>query len=358
MEKVILGMSGGVDSSVALYLLKEAGFDVLAVSLNYKTWSGSKNENACCTKESIERAKRICKNFNVTHQIINVEDIFNSCVIDYFKQSLKDGQTPSPCVFCNPLVKFHSLIEYSKKMGAQKVATGHYARIRKNIDKSTNKTKYSLIKALDETKDQTYSLSFLTQDELSKTLFPLGDLTKKEVMKIANNNPKLSFYQNVKQSQDFCFLSKNELKDFVKKEVTDKKGKIIDENGNVIGEHDGLANFTIGQRKSVGLPGGPYFVLKKNKEENSLIVTKNRDLLCRKNVKLTNLNLISGESLDAKMKVWAKLRSSSKLSKATLSISGENAELDFEKAQFAPTPGQIAVFYAGDECLGGAVITD
>jgi len=356
MKKVVLGMSGGVDSSVALHLLKEAGFDVIGVSLKYDFWSGCASENACCTEDSLERAREICANYKIPHKIINVENLFKDCVIDYFKKSLKDMETPSPCVFCNPLVKFRSLIVFAKEVGASFVATGHYARVESTTDETTGELKYKLLKARDLQKDQTYSLSFLTQNELSKIVFPLGNLTKEEVYRISENDDKIPSFENIKQSQDFCFLTKGDLTNFIKKEIGVKKGKIVDISGAVLGEHEGLANYTIGQRKLVGLPGGPYYVFGKNKKDNTLVVAKDLDKVCKKNINLKNLHFISGQKIEQDLEVFAKLRSSTKTAKAILRVGDKTATLDFEEPQFAPTPGQVAVFYKGDECLGAGVI--
>lgn len=357
-EKIVLGMSGGLDSSVSLLLLREKGFDVIGASLKYDVWRGCKRDNSCCTSDAIKRAEKICKNFNIPHKIIDVSSEFSENVIDYFKQSLKKGLTPSPCVFCNPLVKFRSLIELANRVGAEKIATGHYARVEKEIDEKTGKNAYLLLKAKDESKDQTYSLSYLTQRELSKTIFPLGSFTKDEIYQIAKTDQRLSFFEDVKQSQDFCFLGKGELKDFTKEEVGVARGKIVNEKGDIIGVHEGVSNYTIGQRKSVGLPGGPYYVLAKNTDKNILIVTKDSDSVSKKIIKLSSYNFISGEIPSENLMVEAKLRSSSKPAKAILGITGKSALLGFEKSQFAPTPGQIAVFYSGEVCLGGGVIDD
>lgn len=359
-QKVVLGMSGGVDSSVSLYLLKRTGFDVTGVSLKYDVWKNCKRENVCCSQESFDNAARVCKHFGVRHEIIDVSREFNDKVIGYYKSELGKDRTPSPCVFCNPQVKFKELAKFADKIDAQYIATGHYARLRRAKTKgqsAENKAKFELLKAKDTAKDQTYSLCFLTQKELSRTIFPLGSFTKDEVYQIAMGMKELSFYQKVKQSQDFCFLGKKDQKKFIEEEIRPEKGEIVNEKGEVLGHHDGLSFYTIGQRKSIGLAGGPYFVLSKDAKTNRLVVSSDEKLVYAKEVWLNPINIISDLSLDAPLKVSSKPRSSAELSPATISPRNGGLTLKFQKPQFALTPGQVAVFYLKDVCIGGGVIS-
>lgn len=349
-KKVVLGMSGGVDSSVSLYLLKKAGFDVVGVSLKYDVWKGCKRENICCSKESFENAKKVCDYFDVEHHIVDVSKEFNREVIEYFKRELGANRTPSPCVFCNPRVKFAALIRYGDKIGADLVATGHYAQIRRS------KGRFLLVKAKDHNKDQTYSLSFLTQKELSRIIFPLGQLTKDEVYCIASEIKELSFYKKIKQSQDFCFLGQKDQKKFIAQELSPRGGDIIDEKGARLGSHDGLCYYTVGQRKGIALPGGPYYVLKKDSTSNILIVTNDEKKVTSRTVILKPFNLIAGDEIKQKTQVMAKLRSASDLAPCEIQARDDSLALEFREPQFAPTAGQVAVFYRGDVCLGAGVI--
>jgi len=348
-QKVVLGMSGGVDSSVSLYLLKKVGFEVIGVSLRYKTWSGCKRENLCCTKESFENAKKVCEYFDCPHETIDVSSEFEEKVIRYFKDSLKRNITPSPCVFCNPQVKFEQLLKCADKIGADFVSTGHYARIRK-------KDRFELLRAVDKTKDQTYSLSFLTQKELSRCIFPLGSIRKQEVVNIAESIEGLSFYSKIKQSQDFCFLGKDELAPFIESEIKPEAGEIYDDSGQHLGSHKGLSYYTIGQREGIGLTEGPFFVLSKDPERNRLIVTKDKRMVFTGELFLRPFNFISGDPLAKKIAVRAKVRSSGQLNSAILGPREDGLRLLFKNKQFAPTPGQVAVFYSGEVCLGAGVI--
>jgi tRNA-specific 2-thiouridylase len=346
---VVLGMSGGVDSSVSLMELKNAGYKVVGVSLKYDIWEcADRSENVCCSKESFENAKKVCEHFGSEHKVIDVSGEFKKEVIDYFKSELSKNRTPSPCVMCNPKVKFKSLLDYADQIGAQFVATGHYARINKNKDQ------FELHRAKYLDKDQTYSLSFLTQAELSKIIFPLGELSKSEVYDLAKGNEVLKLYKNIKQSQDFCFLGKDQLNEFISSEIVPKSGKIIELDGEVLGEHKGLPYYTIGQRKGIELPGGPYYVVGKDIENNELIVSKDEEKLLSKEVHLKPYNLINEIKLP--VKVEAKLRSAQDLFKAELSQDGDFLILKFNEPQKSATEGQIAVFYSGDMCLGSGVI--
>lgn len=348
---VVLGMSGGVDSSVSLMLLKKAGYDVVGVSLKYDIWSSAnRDENVCCSRESFEIAKNICKEFAVRHVVIDVSEQFKESVIDYFREELKNNRTPSPCVFCNPKVKFKSLIEYADSIGAQFVATGHYARV-KNQDGA-----FELLRAKNPDKDQTYSLSFLTQDELKRIIFPLGELSKEEVYNLAKKNDVLRVYEKIKQSQDFCFLGKDQLNEFIKMELSPESGEIVDIDGKVLGEHKGLPYYTVGQRKGIELAGGPFYVIKKNIEKNELIVSKDEDKLLSSGICLSPYNLINEIKLPLKVK--AKMRSAQDLFDCELDRAENKLVLTFRKPQKSATIGQIAVFYLNDQCLGSGVIDE
>ncbi len=352
-QEVILGMSGGVDSSVALFLLKEQGFEVIGVSLKFGFWENEKNElrkNACCPKESIERAKRICQKYGAPHFIVDASKEFRKTVIDYFLDSLREGQTPSPCSFCNRDVKIMALLRFAKEKGADYVATGHYARIEKVNQR------FQILKAKDENKDQTYFLALLKQSQVSELLFPLGDYSKKEVYEIAK---KEGVEIASHESQDLCFVSHKSTSDFLNQEIGDKPGKIYDNRGNFLGKHQGLHFYTIGQRRGIRLSGGPFWVVGFNKKQNILIVTNQSDdsNLFSKKVNLSDVNFISGKVPKEPLEVKTKVRYRQPLSKATLFMEDESkARLLFNEPQLAITPGQLAVFYNDNICLGGGVI--
>jgi len=342
-ETIILGMSGGVDSSIALYLLKEQGFDVIGVTLKF------------FKEQDIETAKKVCQKYKVKHLTINAGKLFQEKIISYFLKEFKQARTPNPCIFCNRDVKIELLLDVAKKEKAQYIATGHYARIKDGL----------LLQAKDKTKDQTYFLAFLKKRHLSKLIFPLGDYTKQEVYAIAREQ-KIKVQEM--PSQDLCFIT-NRVTDFLEKRLGKKKGKIIDTKGNVLGEHKGVWFYTIGQRKGIRLAGGPFWV--KDFDKNNLIVTKDEKELFSKEVLISNLNFIVKEPKKS-IQIKAKIRYKQKLSNAVLKRMGRSPtpphwKLVFDEPQRAPTPGQIAVFYLpadaivlqedkGNLCLGGGVI--
>ena len=354
-KTVVLGMSGGVDSSVALFLLKEQGFKVLGVSLKFAFWENSKNRlngNTRCSEESIERAKRVCKKYGISHFTVDASNEFKRVVINYFLETLKKNETPSPCVFCNRDVKLAVLLNFAREKGIDYIATGHYAQIQEI------NSKFQLLRAKDKEKDQTYFLALLNQKHLSKLILPLGNYFKEEVYQIAK---KEGIEIAPKESQDLCFMDNKSMPDFLEKEIGNKPGKIYDVKGNFLGNHQGLHFYTRGQRKGIKLPGGPFWVIDFDKKSNNLIVTNDsKDLkLFNKEIILSNVNFISGEKPDESLKVEAKVRYRQSLAKAELicgSRISESWRLVFEEPQKAVTPGQIAVFYKGDICLGGGII--
>lgn len=347
-------MSGGVDSSVALILLKKSGWQPIGVSLKLPVWHNTKNylrENACCAKKSFDIAKNVCKKFKVPHYIIDARADFTQTVIKYFTHELKNGRTPNPCVICNQKLKFKKLFEAAREFGANYVATGHYARMDKN----------QLLRAKDQEKDQSYNLSFLPLKWLKSLVFPLGNYTKNEVYKIAGKN-SLKFFEKIKQSQDFCFIANKSLPEFYEKEIAKKSGLIKNENGKVLGKHNGLAQYTIGQRKGLGLANGPacagrpYFVKQINKKKNEIIATKNERDLFQKEVFLKPYNFLV-PTPKSKISVAAKVRYRQPLG-STILFPPKNHTLKiiFKTPQRAVTPGQFCVFYKNEVCFGGGVI--
>jgi len=354
-KKVICAMSGGVDSSVAAALLKEAGVNVVGVFMKF--WKAPDKDgladgwNRCCSSESEARARKVAKILKIPFYVFNFEKEFKKRVVDYFLNENKKGLTPNPCVVCNKEIKFGLLLERALKLKADYIASGHYARLGKDRPRQT----YKLHKGRDKEKDQSYFLWKLNQKQLKHILFPVGKLTRKEVEKLARKF-KLPF-SGVKKSQEICFI-KTTIEDFLKRYLKTKPGHIIGANGKILGEHEGLYFYTIGQRKGIGLPAGPYYVLGKDMKKNILIVDKNEKNLYKEELAVRNANWISGNKPKFPLKVTAKIRYRHKAVLAIV-IKGANPgtlRLKFKKPQRAVTPGQSAVFYKGQELLGGGVI--
>lgn len=344
-KKVVLGMSGGVDSSAALILLKEAGYDVIGVSLKYDVYKCSKRkENVCCSEESFMIAREVCEKFGARHVVLDVAKDFDDKVIEYFKSELKKSRTPSPCVFCNRKVKFKALIDYADKIGAFFVATGHYAKVNKIEFESSEQ--YLLQQAKDLTKDQTYSLSFLSKEYLPRIIFPLADLNKEEVYKIVEAKQNVRNFKKIKQSQDFCFISTDELDDYIETEVKPKAGNIVNLQGEIIGHHPGTNYFTLGQRKKINLPGGPFYV--SSKRGSDLIVSKDLTDVYRCETEIKTYNLLLELTKDS-YRVRVKARSTDILHEATLNIHSDYLVLKLDRPEAILTPGQIAVFYLPSE---------
>ncbi len=357
-------MSGGVDSSVAAALLKEQGYDVVGVFMKF--WKEGKSaENRCCSQESEKLARQVAKKLDTPFYALNVEKEFKKKIVDYFLKEYKAGRTPNPCVVCNKEIKFGFLIKKALKMGAGYVATGHYARLRNTkkyeytkMSRTTHsyiRKKFvfrSIIQAKDKNKDQSYFLWQLNQEQLKHILFPVGNYTKLQVRALAEkfNLPTAK----TPESQEVCFI-KNETNEFLKKYLKTKSGKIVDANGKVLGEHQGLWFYTIGQRKGIGLSGGPYFVVRKDFKNNNLIVSKNQKDLENKKLIAKNVNWILPQQLPTSAEI--KIRYKSSLAKAKiLAYKNKRVKIVFQKPQKAITSGQSAVFYKGPELLGGGVI--
>ncbi|MDD2678144.1 MAG: tRNA 2-thiouridine(34) synthase MnmA [Candidatus Paceibacterota bacterium] len=347
-RKIVLGMSGGVDSSTALILLKKAGWEPRGVSLLLPKWEKEEPDN----KKSIETAKKICQKFNVPHYVINTRKKFQNLVLNYFIKELKKGRTPNPCVICNRYLKFKELFDFAKKHKINYVATGHYAIIKFN----PKTKKYELLRAKDKEKDQSYVLSFLPQKWLKKIVFPLGNHKKEEVYQIAANNG-VDFFNKKNQSKDFCYVSSKNLPYFLKEKLGEKAGPIFDEKGKTIGQHRGFHFFTIGQRKGIYLSTGPYYVKSFDLEKNALIIAKNQKEIFKKEIILSPFVFISGKKINKKLKVKAKIRYRQRPVPALIfPPKNKKIKLVFQKSQKAVPPGQFCVFYQKDKCLGAGII--
>lgn len=347
--KIVVAMSGGVDSSLAAVLLQKQGYEVIGVTL--KLVEGSR----CCDVEAVSHAREVCKRYGLQHHVIDVSREFDRVVIDYFIGELKAARTPNPCVFCNRFLKFEQLLRIAREFGAEMIATGHYARVR------CRDGQWELLRGRDKEKDQSYYLCFLKQAWLAKILFPIGGYAKSEIYELAREEG-LDFLVQKKQSQDLCFVDDKLRRSFIGSRLEDQPGEIVDVSGQVLGGHEGLHHYTIGQRKGLSLNGGPHFVVGFDVKKRRVIVSEDSEAseLYQSVVGLRRVNFVSGRPT-GDVDVMAKIRYQQKLSRALLRASGSgtgsgSVQLEFAKPQRAVTKGQIAVFYQGEKCLGGGII--
>ena len=352
-KRVVLGMSGGVDSSVAAILLKEQGYEVIGVFM--KNWDEEDENGVCMADEDYKDVVSVAEQLGIPYYSINFVKEYWERVFEYFLSEYRLARTPNPDVMCNKEIKFKAFLEYAEKLGADYIATGHYARLIE--DKDGQKV---MLKGLDDNKDQTYFLSGLTQKQLEKVLFPLGDYKKSEIREIAQKYDLKT--ANKKDSTGICFIGEKNFNEFLSKYIPAQKGDIVDINGKKLGIHNGLMYYTIGQRKGIGLgnskdgTGEPYFVVDKKLETNELVVAQGDDkLLYSKGLIANNFNFIN--SIEFPFECGVKFRYRQKDVKAVITkINDEEYRIDFEEPQRAVTLGQIAVIYNGDICLGGGII--
>jgi len=343
--RVVVAMSGGVDSSLAAALLKEEGYEVLGATM--RLYDGDDGD------ENLEAAGRVAQKLEIPWYVLDFIKEFKKLVINYFCQEYLVGRTPNPCVICNLKIKFGLLLEKAKSLGADYIATGHYA-----INEYDQKSKRFLLKrGIDENKDQSYFLYRLNQDILPYVLFPLGRFKKSQSRELAKNFG-LENYEK-KESQEICFIREGDYRRFLRQNVSEniKPGKFIDKLGNILGAHQGIPFYTIGQRKGLGISSNARkYVIKIDRKENTVILSEEEDLY-QDQLIIKDLNFISGDKLSDSIKVEVKIRYNSKKSPATISSYQDNKILiNFEKPQRAITPGQSAVFYQGDIVLGGGII--
>jgi len=352
--KIAVAMSGGVDSSVAAALMVEkyGQDDVFGVTAKLFCYSKGVKEKACCSLEAIDDARAVCNKLGIPHYVINAEKEFRLSVINSFISAYQHGQTPIPCIACNTLIKFGSMLDKVKELGAEKLVTGHYARI-----KETN-GKFQLLRGIDTVKDQTYFLYGLSQKQLSYIEFPLGGLEKSEVRKIAKQYGLR--VAEKKESQGVCFVTEGTVADFIKKEITVSPGNIVNTKGEIVGHHEGYIFYTIGQRKKIG--GGyrePMFVVAIDPLKNEIVIG-NKDELYGKKLKYIAGHFIPGKEPRWPLKCTAKIRYNSddvdcEVTKIK-SEYGKHYSASFNKPQRAITPGQSIVLYQEDIVLGGGII--
>lgn len=333
-------MSGGVDSSVCAALLKNDGYEVLGITLDL---FGD-------TTQSQADAKSVCDSLEIEHTVFNLKNEFKGFVIDNFINEYINGRTPNPCIVCNRTIKFGEMLKLADKLGCDKIATGHYAKI---IEKNG---RFLLCRGDDRSKDQSYVLYCLTQKQLSRTVFPLASHSKDEVRATAEGLNLIN--ANKKDSQDICFVPDGDYAAFIEKTANfvAQTGNYLDINGKVLGQHKGVIRYTIGQRKGLGIAlGKPAFVIDKNPNTNEVIIGDEENLFYNK-VYIENLNFIPFDELKGEMKVFCKLRYRHTEQPATIKPYKNGVLVEFEAPQRAPSPGQAAVFYDGDIVVGGGTI--
>lgn len=352
-KKVMIGMSGGVDSSVAAFLLQKESFEVIGATM--KLYNNEDidfvSEKTCCSLDDVLDAKSVCARLGIRHYTLNMTDDFKKEVIERFISAYQNGFTPNPCIDCNRYMKFSKMLHKAQELDIDCVATGHYARIEKQGDR------YILKKAVDLSKDQSYVLYSLTQEQLKVTKFPLGNYTKQQVREIAEENGFVNARKH--ESQDICFVPDGDYSKFIEYYTgkTYPCGDFVDMNGKRLGEHKGIIRYTIGQRRGLGLalPASMY-VVEKDVDNNKVILGFNDDLF-KKEVNVKNISFTACDGLDKPERLCAKIRYNQKEQPATVTQTDENhLKIVFDEPQRAITKGQAAVLYDGDTVVGGGTI--
>lgn len=354
--KVVVGMSGGVDSSVAAWLLKEQGYEVIGVTM--QIWQDEDNQiqeenGGCCGLSAVEDARRVAWDLEIPYYVMNFKEEFKSNVINYFVDEYQKGRTPNPCIACNRYVKWESLLKRSMDIGAEFIATGHYAQIEK-----LENGRFALKKSVTAAKDQTYALYNLTQFQLSHTLMPVGAYSKDQIRELAKGLHLEVAHKP--DSQEICFIPDHDYAGFIEESTGTKaaEGNFVDLDGQVIGRHKGITHYTVGQRKGLGLSmGQPVFVVEIRPETNEVVIGKGNDVFSD-TLRADKLNWMAIEGLEGReMRLSAKIRYSHKGAMCTVKeVENGLVECRFDEPQRAITPGQAVVFYQGDYVVGGGTI--
>ena len=351
-NRAVVAMSGGVDSSVAALLLHREGYDVIGVTMKlYDIDQADLPEyyRGCCTLDDVEDARAVCRILGVPHYVMNVQREFRAFVIDYFRREYENGRTPHPCIACNDKIKFSFLAQRARMLQAAYVATGHYARV-----ESDGPDRWALRRGADADKDQSYVLFGMRQEQLAATLMPVGCYPKPEIRRLAEE----AGFPNADKpdSQDICFIPTGDYREFLRERTDERPGDIVDADGNVLGQHEGIQYFTVGQRRGLGLSGGPpRFVIRLEPDTRQVVIGSETDLY-QDTLYADPVSWVSGVPPVGPVDVTVKIRYKFAEAPATVIAVGGGALVRFREPQRAITPGQAAVFYQGDTVLGGGAI--
>lgn len=351
-KRVLVGMSGGVDSSVAAFLLREAGYQV--VGATFMLWGEETTDSKCCSADDISDARYVCSQLGIPHYVFNFKELFKAQVVDNFAREYSAGRTPNPCILCNRYIKFEAFYRKARELGFDYIATGHYARTARNDATG----RWELLRAVHPEKDQSYVLYHLTQEQLACFLLPLGGYPKEEIRHIAEQNGLV--VARKPDSQDICFVPDGDYAAFLESYTGEKAagGFFVDREGKILGEHKGISHYTIGQRKGLGISlGRPAFVADISPISGNITLVEEEQVLYGREITLGDLNWVAASPLTSPQYAQVKIRYSHTAADATVTpLDGDRLRVEFQAPQRAPTKGQAAVLYHGDRVLAGGTI--